>query len=125
LYLKYKINKSSFQVAITGSGELRLIPPKKHIQLRCDSNKKEINYDSDTSSKAITPVTNRLYGSRQFSSRFSSSLMSAMEEFVFSAQSNHNLQATTKTPPDPQQPPTPKISFRDKLLDPSQETLIR
>ncbi|KEH33193.1 DUF4283 domain protein [Medicago truncatula] len=45
-----------------------------------------------------------------------------MEEF-FSAQSDHNLQAATKKPPDPQQPPTPKISFRDK--GPSQETLIR
>jgi hypothetical protein len=47
-----------------------------------------------------------------------------MEEFVFFAQSNHNLQATTKKPPDPQQPPTPKISF-NKLLSPSQETIIR
>jgi len=45
-------------------------------------------------------------------------------EFVFSAQSDHNLQATKK-PPDPQKPSSPKISFRDKLLGPSQEPIIR
>ncbi|AES66947.1 hypothetical protein MTR_2g083760 [Medicago truncatula] len=45
-------------------------------------------------------------------------------EFVFSAQGDHNLQATKK-PPDPKPHPSPKISFRDKLLGPSQETFIR
>jgi len=45
-------------------------------------------------------------------------------KFVFSAQSDHNLQATKK-PLDPQTSPTAKISFRDKLLGPSQEALIR
>jgi len=45
-------------------------------------------------------------------------------EFVFSAQSDQNLQATKK-PPDPHQASSPKISFRDKLLGPTQETLIR
>jgi len=45
-------------------------------------------------------------------------------EFVFSAQSDHSLQATKK-PPDPQILPSQKISFRDKLLGPSQETQIR
>jgi hypothetical protein len=50
--------------------------------------------------------------------------MSAMSSFVFSAQSNQTLPATEK-PPDPHQQPPPKISFRDKLLGPSQETLIR
>jgi len=51
--------------------------------------------------------------------------MSAMNsEFVFSAQSDLNLQ-TTKKPPDLHKPSTPKLSFREKLLGPSQEIQIR
>lgn len=50
--------------------------------------------------------------------------ISAMSDFVFSAQNDTNLQATKK-PPDPHTPPTPKISFRDKLLGPSQEIQTR
>jgi hypothetical protein len=51
--------------------------------------------------------------------------MSAMSsDFVFSAQSDFNLQATNK-PPDPPNSSTPKISFRDKLLGPSQEIQTR
>jgi len=42
-------------------------------------------------------------------------------DFVFSAQSGPNLQHTKK-PPDP---PTPKLSFRDKLLGSSQELPTR
>ena len=48
--------------------------------------------------------------------------MSALSSnFVFSAQSDPNLQHTKK-PPDP---PTPKLSFHDKLLGSSQEFPIR
>lgn len=44
-------------------------------------------------------------------------------QFVFSAQGVNNLQQAKK-PPDPNHPPQ-KISFRDKLLGPSQELPIR
>lgn len=51
--------------------------------------------------------------------------MSAMSsQFVFSAQSDLNLQ-TTKKPPDLHKPSTPKLFFRDKLWGPSQEIQIR
>jgi len=47
--------------------------------------------------------------------------MSAMSsDFVFSAQSDFNLD-TTKKPPDLHKPPTPKLFFRDKLLGPTQD----
>jgi len=45
-------------------------------------------------------------------------------DFVFSAQSDFNLQATKK-PPDLHSPQPPKLSFRDKLLGPSQEIQVR
>jgi hypothetical protein len=47
-----------------------------------------------------------------------------MSEFVFSAHGVPNPQQANK-PPDPPKHTTPKISFRDKLLGPSQEIPVR
>jgi hypothetical protein len=48
-----------------------------------------------------------------------------MSDFVFSAAQSTPNPHQAKKPPDPPKHPTPKISFRDKLLGPSQEIPVR